>query len=102
MIVYTTSPSTTLSSTPVTVMVCGSSQFVVVKISNDGLTVPSLVSLLERVINTSSVGWLFSTTVNWAVPPASVVTSPAVGLTVIPGLSLSVLVTLTSAGSTSL
>ncbi|MFB8796774.1 MAG: hypothetical protein U7126_21735 [Microcoleus sp.] len=37
-------------------------------------------------------------TVNVAVPPASVVVNPVVGLTVIPAVSLSVLVTATSAG----
>ena len=42
-------------------------------------------------------GWS-STTVNVAVPPASVVTSPEVGLTVIPAASLSLLLTDTSAG----
>jgi len=42
-------------------------------------------------------GWVSSTTVNCAVPPLSVVTSPLVGLTVIPAMSLSRLVTDTSA-----
>ena len=34
---------------------------------------------------TSAVGWVFSTTVKVAVPPASVVTRPEVGVTVMPG-----------------
>ncbi len=45
---------------------------------------------------TSAVGWASRTTVNVAVPPASVVVSPLVGVTVIPETSLSVFVTLTS------
>ena len=40
-------------------------------------------------IVTSAVGWVLSTTVNVAVPPASVVVSPAVGVTVMPAASLS-------------
>ena len=45
---------------------------------------------------TSAVGRDVSTTVNVAVPPASVVVRPDVGLTVTPALSLSLLVTETS------
>ncbi len=58
---------------------------------------PSVVSLDDRPIVTFAVGWVFSTIVKVAVPPASVVTKPLVGLTVIPAVSLSVLVTDTSA-----
>ena len=47
---------------------------------------------------TSAVGWVLSTTVKVAVPPASVVVRPDVGVTVMPAASLSVLVTATSAG----
>ena len=39
----------------------------------DGETVPSLVSLDERAMVTLLVGWALRTTVNVAVPPASVV-----------------------------
>ena len=46
---------------------------------------------------TSAVGCVVRTTVNVAVPPASVVVNPAVGVTVMPETSLSVLVTATSA-----
>ena len=46
---------------------------------------------------TSAVGCVFSTTVKVAVPPASVVVRPDVGVTVMPAVSLSVLVTATSA-----
>ena len=42
---------------------------------------------------TFAVGWLVSTTVNVAVPPASVVTRPVVGVTVMPAVSLSMFVT---------
>ncbi len=45
---------------------------------------------------TSAVGSAFSTTVNVAVPPASVV-APLIGETVMPDASLSVFVTVTSA-----
>ena len=44
-------------------------------------------------IVTSAVGCVLSTTVNVAVPPASVVVSGPGGVTVIPAVSLSVLVT---------
>ena len=50
-----------------------------------------------RAIVTSAVGWEFRTTVKVAVPPASVVVRPEVGLTVMPAVSLSMLVTETSA-----
>ena len=49
-----------------------------------GETVPSVVSLELSAIVTSAVGCVLSTTVKVAVPPASVVVSPAVGVTVIP------------------
>jgi hypothetical protein len=62
-----------------------------------GATVPSLASLELRPIVTSAVGWVFSAIANVAVPPDSVVTKPVVGLTVMPAVSLSVLVTETSA-----
>jgi len=61
-------------------------------------TVPSVVLLLVNGIVTSAVGCVFNLTVNVAVPPASLVVNPVVGLTVIPAFSLSVLVTATSAG----
>ncbi len=56
-----------------TVTVCGVFQSLLVKVNDDGETVPSLVSLDDRPIVTFALGWLFSTTVNVAVPPASVV-----------------------------
>ncbi|MFB8796777.1 MAG: hypothetical protein U7126_21755 [Microcoleus sp.] len=68
------------------------------KVTVDLSTVPSVVLLLVNGMVTSAVGCVFSLTVNVAVPPASVVVNPVVGLTVIPAVSLSVLVTATSAG----
>ena len=70
-----------------------------VNVSDAGAAPPSVASELDSPIVTSAVGWLASTTVNVAVPPASVVTSPAVGLTVIPAVSSSWLVADTSEGS---
>src|SRR5262245_39236730 len=84
--------ASTKSFTPVTVTVWAVFQFAAVKLTDTGDTVPSAVLELDRPIVTSAVGWLVSTTVNVAVPPASVVTRPDVGLTVIPAASLSVFV----------
>ena len=91
------SPSSRPSLTPVTVTVCAVFQFAAVKVSDAGAD-----RALGRVVRadsptvTSAVGCASSTTVNVAVPPASVVVSPLVGVTVIPDVSLSVFVTLTS------
>ena len=79
---YAMSPSSTASSTPVTVTVWGISQLALVKVRLDGPTVPSVVSLELRPIVTSAIGRDVSTTVNVAVPPASVVVRPLVGVTV--------------------
>ena len=79
------------SSTPVIVTVWGAFQLVVVKATLAGLTVPSEVSELLRAIVTPLVGSEFSTIVNVACPPASVVVKPEMGSTVIPALSSSVL-----------
>ena len=81
------------------VTVWGAFQLVVVKATLAGLTVPSEVSELLRAIVTPLVGSEFSTIVNVACPPASVVVRPDTGSTVIPALSSSVLVTETSDGS---
>ena len=85
-IVYATSPSSTKSLTPVTVTVCGVAQLAVVNVRLDAETVPSPVFELLTGIVTLALGWLLSTTVNDAVPPASVVVRPEAGLTVIPGV----------------
>ena len=57
------------------------------------LTVPSATLLDETGMVTVAVGCVLSRTENVADPPASVVASPFDGLTVMPGLSLSTLVT---------
>jgi hypothetical protein len=72
-------------------------QLTVVKVTLFGETLPSVGSLLESGIVTVAVGCLFSTMVNVAVPPASVVVKPEVGVTVTPAASLSVFETATSA-----
>ena len=95
-IVHVLSPSAAKSSTPVTVTIFGMFQLVGVNESAAGETAHSVVSLDETAINTLPVGWLLSTTVNVALPPASVVTSPDVGVTVIPAVSSSVFVAQTS------
>jgi hypothetical protein len=69
----------------VTVTVWGTFQFCGVKVRLAGLTVPPACGLLEeKPMVTSAVGAASSTTLNWAVPPDSVVTSPEVGLTWMP------------------
>ena len=57
---------------------------------------PKEVGTERRFILTSALGWVFSTTVNVALPPSSVVSRPVVGATKIAALSLSVLVTETA------
>ena len=89
-------PSAIASSTPVTVTVCAAFQFTLVNVSDVGETVPSLASLDDSAIVTLADGWLLSTTVNVAGPPASVV-GPLGGETVMPAASLSVFVIDTSA-----
>src|SRR5258706_542586 len=88
-----------LSSTPVTVIVCGAFQLSGVKVTLAGLTIPSLVLLLDSPTTTLAVGGRLSTMVNVAICPFSLVQSPTVGLIVKPAVSLSMLVTVTSGGS---
>ena len=85
-----------------TVTVCGVFQLAVVKVTDAGLTVPSVVSLELSPTVTLAVGCEARTTVKVAVPPASVVVSPEVGVTVMPAASLSVLLTTTSSAFTPL
>ena len=66
-------------------------------VTDEGATVPSAVLLELRPTLTFAVGCAVSTIVNVAVPPASVVL-PLIADTVKPDASLSVFVTLTSAG----
>jgi hypothetical protein len=73
------SPSSTRSSTPVTVTVCGTFQSAAVNVRLAAETVPSVVSLEATGMTTSAVGSLVRTTVKLAVPPASVVPRPATG-----------------------
>ncbi|MGH7730096.1 MAG: hypothetical protein ACRENJ_02490, partial [Candidatus Eiseniibacteriota bacterium] len=58
----------------------GAFQLAGVSVTLAGATVPSVGSELESPIVTSAAGWLESVTLNWALPPASVVTRPATGL----------------------
>ena len=78
---------------------CAMFQSAAVNVRLAGETVPSAVLLLDTGIITSAVGWLVSRTVKLAVPPPSVVTRPAVGVTVMPAASLSVFEAETSAAS---
>src|SRR5207244_1005091 len=84
------------------VIVWGTFQSAAVNVNDEVETVPSAGLLLLTPIVTAPVGWLVSTTVKLALPPASVVTSPAVGVTTIPAVSSSRFVTATSAGFTPL
>jgi hypothetical protein len=87
----TTTSSSTGSSTPVMVTVWGVDQSLEVKLRNVGLTVPSVVSPLDRPITTSAVGWESSTTVNVVVlptPAASVTVRPIAAVTVMPAVSV--------------
>ena len=98
-IAYATAPSAIASSTPVTVTVRGTFQLAAVKVRLETLTMPSVTSFEATAMVTSAAGWLLRTTVKLAVPPASVVSRPATGVTVTPEASLSVFVTATSVGS---
>ena len=70
------------------------------KFNEEADAVPSVESLLNTAIVTSAEGCESSTTVNVAIPPASVVIRPAAGVTVTPTVSFSAFVTETSAGKT--
>ncbi len=93
------SPSTSSSSTLSTSTRWAVFQFAGVKVRLVGDTLPSVLSLLLRPIVTSPLGRLFSTTLNWSTPGVpvgpnpSVVTRPLIGVTVMPALSSSRLVT---------
>ena len=64
-------PSARSSSAPVTITVCGESQFADVKVSDPGETVDSSVSSDEMAMTTSEIGSEFSTTVKLSVSPSS-------------------------------
>ena len=91
-------PSCTASSTPVTVTVWATFQLAAVNVRFAADTAPSALLLLETGMTTSASGWLSRCTAKVAVPPASVVTRPAVGVTVMPATSSSVFFADTSAG----
>ena len=83
-------PSIMLSSAPVTVTVCGVSQFAGVKV-NELLTVASPVSSDVMVRTTSEVGWASRTTVNVSVvPDSSTSVAPSSSTIVKPATSSSV------------
>ena len=67
------SPSSRLSSTPVTVMVCAVFQLLVVKVSDEALSECSVLSAPVMETVTSAVGFASRTTVKVEVEPASVV-----------------------------
>ena len=69
--------------------VWGVFQLAEVKVKLGLSTVPSAVLSEVIPIVTSAVGWLFRTTVKVAVPPASVVVNPALGVIEIPPASSS-------------
>ena len=69
------------SSTPYTVTVLAPLQLNGVKVSELGLTTPSLVSVEDTAMLTSLVGWAPSTTVKVSLRPSSVVVSPPWGET---------------------
>src|SRR4051794_20969891 len=95
---YTWSPSSSGSSAPVMVTVWGVFQLAAVNVRNGGASLPSPGRDEPTGSAPSADGRAVRTTVNVAVPPASVVTRPVVGDIVMPDASLSVLLTDTSAG----
>ncbi len=92
------SPVARSSLTPVTVTVCAVFQLPEVNVSDAGLTVALPVASRLTAMVTFAVGWLFSTTVNVAVPAGLGHRQPRPSTTVIPAVSSSVTVTATSAG----
>ena len=74
-----------ITRTPVVVTVCGVLQLAGVKVRVVGEAVPSVVSEEERPMVTLAAGSVSSTTLKESIPPASVVTSPSTGVTVMPG-----------------
>ena len=80
-----------------TVTVCGVFQLAAVNVTLAGETVPSRRVAGRQADRHVRRGLRVQHDVNVAVPPASVVIRPLVGLTVIPAVSSSVLVTDTSA-----
>ena len=79
--------------------ICGIFQSPEVKVTEAGDTTPSAVLLDDKPMVTSAVGGAFSSMVNVAVPPDSVVVNTPPGRIVIPAESLSTFTTETSAAS---
>ena len=98
IILYKIFPSMIWSCRPVIVIVCAVFQFDGVKVNDEAETDPSVASEEEIPMETLAVGWEVSPMVKLSVLPASVVTLPLVGVTVIPATSLSIFVTDTSEG----
>src|SRR5205814_7262037 len=96
---YRLSPSFTPSSTPATVTACGTLQLELLNTSDVVESDPSPSTLGDKSIRTGAVGRRVRTTVNLAAPPDSVVASPPVGLTVMPGAGTSVTWIVTAAVS---
>src|SRR6266850_681677 len=67
------SPSTTKSSTPVTVTNCGVFQLPALNCTELTERTPSVTSELLRLMVTLAVGWVSSTMLNWALQPLSAV-----------------------------
>ncbi len=87
--VYGCGPSTTTSSTPVTVTVCGVLQFAVVNVRLAGETVPSAALPDATGTVTSAVGCALSAIVKVTEVPGSDVEVPVGVPTVIPATSSS-------------
>ena len=83
-----------LSSTPVTVTVWAVFQLLGVKLREFVDNFPSVLSIPSILMVTGLLGWAVRATVKVVCPSASVVL-PVSGVTVIPAVSLSVLVMLT-------
>ena len=89
-------PSMMLSSTPVTVTVCGVFQLAFVKVRVLGESVASPVSLEDTEKTTFDAGWALRTMVKVSVVPVSAtLVDPLVSAMVNPATSLSVVVAVT-------
>eukprot|EP00755_Sulcionema_specki_P005797 Sspe_Gene.33742::Locus_16450_Transcript_1_1_Confidence_1.000_Length_6022::g.33742::m.33742 len=94
-----TSPSTLLSSTPVTTTRCGVAQLEDVKSSEVGAAVPSNVFSETTAMATSATGCVLRLTSTWSVPPPSPVVSVTLLITY-PATSSSELLPITDWGET--
>ena len=76
---------------------CATFQLPAVNVNIGVDATPSAALSLASVMTTLAAGWLVSVTVKLAVPPDSLVTRPAVGVTLTPAASSSELEAATSA-----